>query len=602
MANPDGSFALTLAPGMQVCLRFTAPERPEERRTVDLLTHEGPLEVTLGGGRTLRGRVVDSPDRDIRVAAFEPKPEGRVWETTTGPGGTFAIEGMVGERWVVFASAMPLGGAVVRMVTDLAAPLDLELREVRYVQARVVDAAGNPVPDALIGQDLVLKHREFTAKLSHGTNRDEGLVTSHKDGNLHVPCFFQTSVATSDSEGGFRMQTILDQGGQVLLHAFTRDGNVIRGSGEAWVPLVGTGTIVIGDFSSKIRADRPRLGAADTCVSQFKSGDLDLRRKLIVEIRHEVGVAPDSIEFLPVFLAGLTDPDHEVRTQSILGLGELRHPDTFDRLVEALKHEDWTVRHCAMWAISRFGTIPELKERSIATLRRVQSEEKSAQIRLDAAWLLVSLGESVDPEDFYEALRGDDDDHSSEAQALEKLGRKEAIELLIDAMRRTTSDYFIQPVLKALTGDPEQRTAGQWKVWLEAHRGSLPPQVPVEIEPRNADGWRNAAHRLCKNGDAEGAVQRFTRALELEPEDSGLWAWRGFLRWELGRLQEALADFNKSLELDSTAAGNWLHRAHIRAQLKDREGARADAEKALSLAPADWRYRETARRLLADLG
>lgn len=593
--DTEGRFALTVAPGSRLRLLFKSPGRPEERRTFDLLSHEGPIDVAMGGGRKLHGRIVDPPQHDVRIVVFEPKVGGRVWESTSGPAGAFAVDGLVGERWVLLASAHPCGGATVLLVESLDAPLELQLQNTRYVEGQIVDPAGAPQGGALIGQEVILRHSSFTARLDAPCSEEENRVVAHPDGSLQVPAWLQAGHAMADADGHFRMETILGQQDEVHLHAHTHDTTVASMSGQGWFRLKVPAVIVVAERTRDASGKGPRVHDLDVHLAQLKSGPVESRRGVIVALRHELNHGTDRLDLLPHFLLGLADEDPEVCLQAVLALGELKRPETFEPLVGALRHAVWSVKHYAIYGLEQFGA------RAAPRLREIKESEPNPSLRVTAAAILVRIGEAVAPEIFYEALRGDDNFHGTEAEAVAKLGRKEAIALLIDAMRRSTSDYALQKALQQLTGLSESWGARRWQHWLEENGNLLPPQVAIETVPHDVDGYRRLAHRLYKQGHPERALECYSRALELDPKDVKALRWRGFLRLQRGELETAERDFTQLLDLAPERPSDWLARAQARVGRKNTAGARSDLEKALAIAPADWPLHETAKRMLLEL-
>lgn len=592
-SDAEGRFSVVVPPGCQIRLLVQAPGRPEERRSIDLLSHAGPLEIALGGGCTIRGRVLNPPDHDIRLIAFEPKPEGRVWESTAAKDGSFAIDGLVGVRWVVAASAFPCGGAASCLIERLDIPLELRLESEGLLEGKVVDAAGIPQAGALIGQDISFRFPAFTATLESYRGHEDKRVRALPDGVLSVPTWMQGGFASTDPEGCFRMKTILDQQGEVLVSGHVPSTSYETKDFKGWVRLGVPSTLVA--TARTHRLEPPARKELDVLLEHLRTGPPETRRKILTELRRELDHGADRPDLLPHFLAGMADEDAEVRSQAIQAMTQLDRPEAFEAITGALRHEDWSVRHSAIYGLGRFGRKAE------PLLRTVLSDEKSAQLRLAAAGTLAKIGAPVDVEIFYQALREDDDYHGVEAQALLAIGRKEAIALLIDALKRSTSDYSIQEALRGLTGVTDHWGARGWDAWLEKNRASLPPQAPLEGSPPDAEACCRRGVRLHREGHPEKALEWFTRALEKDPAHAGALRWRGYLRLERGEAEGAEEDFTRLLGAMGEHPNDWLFRAQARARRKDAAGARADIEKALSLAPADWPYRETARRLLAEL-
>lgn len=91
----DGSFELTgLEPGVPIDLHFAKRGFAEEILLSVEVPTPLPLEVALGAGHPLSGRVIDEagdPVADARVEATDEETAGRPVGTTTGPDGRFAL-------------------------------------------------------------------------------------------------------------------------------------------------------------------------------------------------------------------------------------------------------------------------------------------------------------------------------------------------------------------------------------------------------------------------------------------------------------------------------------------------------------------------------
>jgi putative PEP-CTERM system TPR-repeat lipoprotein len=112
----------------------------------------------------------------------------------------------------------------------------------------------------------------------------------------------------------------------------------------------------------------------------------------------------------------------------------------------------------------------------------------------------------------------------------------------------------------------------------------------TSTEPLNPSGWYLKGDLQRFAGDAEGAIQDYTRVLELAPGHLGALSARAALFLDLGRTDEAVADLK---ELDRVyprhPQGLYL-RSLARTRAGDSSGARADlleAAKVLSSLPAD---------------
>ena len=88
-----------------------------------------------------------------------------------------------------------------------------------------------------------------------------------------------------------------------------------------------------------------------------------------------------------------------------------------------------------------------------------------------------------------------------------------------------------------------------------------------------------------KEGDLDGAIADFTRAIELNPKDDAPY----YNRAQAKRLKKdaagAIADYTRAIELGSTNPAAYNNRGNARAENNDRDGAIADFTHAIELKP-----------------
>jgi tetratricopeptide (TPR) repeat protein len=88
-----------------------------------------------------------------------------------------------------------------------------------------------------------------------------------------------------------------------------------------------------------------------------------------------------------------------------------------------------------------------------------------------------------------------------------------------------------------------------------------------------------------KNGDLDGAVADFNRAIERNPKDDAAY----YNRAQAKRLKKdaagAIADYTRAIELGSTNPAAYNNRGNARAEINDRDGAIADYTRAIELKP-----------------
>ncbi|MBI2933856.1 MAG: hypothetical protein HYY16_19605 [Planctomycetes bacterium] len=114
-------------------------------------------------------------------------------------------------------------------------------------------------------------------------------------------------------------------------------------------------------------------------------------------------------------------------------------------------------------------------------LREIVAEtrERSLSVRVGAAHSLAEGGRDVSPDLFFEGMRRKGFNHALASDGLARLGRKDAIALIVKRMEDGDESLagYLAEALKRLTGQEIGPDPAAWRAWLEANRGSLPPQV-----------------------------------------------------------------------------------------------------------------------------
>jgi HEAT repeat protein len=228
-------------------------------------------------------------------------------------------------------------------------------------------------------------------------------------------------------------------------------------------------------------------------IERLRSEPVAARRFLVHAIRDEANVydgepprTTERPDLIPVLEVALGDEDEQVRSDAIGALKYMRHPLSFPVLVQALESKHGTVRYFACEGIGWLGDVGGLRSSVVAVLEKVRDRKDADEsVPLVAARELVRLKAPTDPGIFYEALRDEAPCASLAANALVELGRKDAVEIMIKALRsaRPSNDHWIGLALQKLTGQaigndrPKSADAEQWKSWLDANRSKLPEQT-----------------------------------------------------------------------------------------------------------------------------
>src|SRR6266545_321055 len=88
-----------------------------------------------------------------------------------------------------------------------------------------------------------------------------------------------------------------------------------------------------------------------------------------------------------------------------------------------------------------------------------------------------------------------------------------------------------------------------------------------------------------KEGNLDGAIADFTRAIELNPKDDAPYYNRAQAKRLKNDTAGAIADYTRAIELGSTNPAAFNNRGNARAQNNDRDGAIADYTRAIELKP-----------------
>ncbi len=105
-------------------------------------------------------------------------------------------------------------------------------------------------------------------------------------------------------------------------------------------------------------------------------------------------------------------------------------------------------------------------------------------------------------------------------------------------------------------------------------------------------------------GDAQGAIQAFTKAIEIDPKNPLAYAARGNARVSIGELDDAIADFSKAIEIDPTRRVPYINRGVAKVDKGDLAGAIADYTKVIALDPKNvtaYRNRGCANQQKGDI-
>lgn len=90
---------------------------------------------------------------------------------------------------------------------------------------------------------------------------------------------------------------------------------------------------------------------------------------------------------------------------------------------------------------------------------------------------------------------------------------------------------------------------------------------------------------LQGNGDFDGAISNYTKAIQLNQNVAEAYNDRGNAERAKGELDSAIADYNQALALQTNYANAYLNRGNVKSQQGDYDGAIADYNQAIEFKP-----------------
>ncbi len=107
----------------------------------------------------------------------------------------------------------------------------------------------------------------------------------------------------------------------------------------------------------------------------------------------------------------------------------------------------------------------------------------------------------------------------------------------------------------------------------------------LEIDPKYVPAWTNKGAALGSLGRHEEAIDCSDKALEIDPKDALAWTSKGAALGSLGRYEEAIVCFSKSLEFDPKDARAWGNKGVALSSLNKYREAEQAARVAVNLDP-----------------
>lgn len=115
---------------------------------------------------------------------------------------------------------------------------------------------------------------------------------------------------------------------------------------------------------------------------------------------------------------------------------------------------------------------------------------------------------------------------------------------------------------------------------------------PTTLDPRGVDDWFETAIECEQQGDNDGAIEAYARAVELAPDDPVLHFNLGNALYSQQRLDAAVSCFERATAIDPTYVEAWNNLGTVRAELRHYDEAIAALRRAVQLLPhyADAHY------------
>ena len=106
----------------------------------------------------------------------------------------------------------------------------------------------------------------------------------------------------------------------------------------------------------------------------------------------------------------------------------------------------------------------------------------------------------------------------------------------------------------------------------------------MRLRVRDMDGeFYNQGLAKAGQGDYQGAIKDFDRALQLNPHLAEAYYQRGLAYFDLGQVYQAVSDYTQALKLNPNQIGSYYGRALVRVSLKNFPGAIEDVKEVIRI-------------------
>lgn len=109
----------------------------------------------------------------------------------------------------------------------------------------------------------------------------------------------------------------------------------------------------------------------------------------------------------------------------------------------------------------------------------------------------------------------------------------------------------------------------------------------VALKPDSAECYRRMGSYLYQQGQWEGSIPEFDRAIQLDSLDFAAYIDRGWAHWKLNRLDLAIADFNSVVQAVPNAEDGYYNRGFLYRRLGQYDKALLDFDRSVQINPTD---------------
>jgi tetratricopeptide (TPR) repeat protein len=125
---------------------------------------------------------------------------------------------------------------------------------------------------------------------------------------------------------------------------------------------------------------------------------------------------------------------------------------------------------------------------------------------------------------------------------------------------------------------------------LESPKEAPATEPKIGTNPKDAEGYITRGNVRGHNGDVNGSIADFGRAIGLDPKSAGAYYSRGLAKRDKRDFDGAIADFNHAIELTPNDHEYYNDRGIAKRGKADNDGAIADYSKSIELDPKNAEF------------